>query len=64
MESTRPDHIDNNTMKQQSQSSELTGSLPASESSTNVSDSVATSEKSVPPAIDFMYEWIRKHSGK
>jgi len=64
MDSTRPDHIDNNTMKQQSQSSELTGSLPASESSTNVSDSVTTTEENLPPATDFMYEWIRKHSGK
>jgi len=54
-------------MKQQSQSSELTGSLVASESSTSTSfsESVATSDKSAPPpAIDFMYEWIRKHSGK
>ena len=58
MESTRPDHIDNNTMKHHSQSSELTGSLAASES-------VVSHEESVlPPAIDYMYEWIRKHSGK
>lgn len=58
MESTRPDHIDNNTMKPQSQSSELTGSLLASESAPNLKESVP------PPAIDYMYEWIRKHSGK
>jgi hypothetical protein len=39
--------------------------LVASESSTSFSESVATSDKSAPPpAIDFMYEWIRKHSGK
>jgi hypothetical protein len=71
MESTRPDHIDNNTMKQQSQSSELTGSLPASksvesqqESVTDFSKSVTTTQENLPPATDFMYNWIRKHSGK
>ena len=65
MESTRPDHIYNNTMKQQSQSSELTGSLLASKSVKSQQESVKSEHSEPPPpASDFMYEWIRKHSGK
>ena len=74
MESTRPDHIDNNTMKHHSQSSELTGSLAASESSTETGSvshkdhSNEFYEKELKRynvgAQDYMYEWIRSKSGK
>jgi hypothetical protein len=57
---TRPDHIDNNTMKHHSQSSELTGSLAASESAVLHEESLTTP----PPARDFMYNWIREKSGR
>jgi hypothetical protein len=55
---TRPDTNDN-TMKHHSQSSELTGSLAASESWQS-----KPSEATPPPASDFMYNWIRQKSGK
>jgi hypothetical protein len=69
MESTRPDHIDNNTMKHHSQSSELTGSLAASESLTHYPDhSNEFYEKELKRynvgAQDYMYNWIRSKSGK
>jgi hypothetical protein len=51
---TRPDTNDN-TMKHHSQSSELTGSLAASES---------WQSKPTDVARDFMYNWIREKSGK
>ena len=54
---TRPDTNDN-TMKHHSQSSELTGSLAASESWQS------KSTEATPPARDFMYNWIREKSGR
>jgi hypothetical protein len=48
-------------MKQQSQSNELTGSLVASDSSTNVT---TPQTETTPPARDFMYNWIREKSGR
>ena len=55
---TRPDTNDN-TMKHHSQSSELTGSLAASESWQS-----KPTEATPSPARDFMYNWIREKSGK
>jgi hypothetical protein len=54
----RPDTNDNNTMKHHSQSSELTGSLAASESWQS------KPTENPPRASDFMYNWIRQKSGK
>lgn len=69
MESTRPDHIDSNTMKHHSQSSELTGSLAASESLTHYPDHTAEFYEQELKRYnvgtrDFMYNWIREKSGK
>jgi hypothetical protein len=50
-------------MKQQSQSNELTGSLVASDSATNVI-TPQTETTTTPPARDFMYNWIREKSGR
>jgi hypothetical protein len=55
---SRPDTNDN-TMKHHSQSSELTGSLAASESWQS-----NPTENHTPPARDFMYNWIREKSGR
>jgi len=57
---TRPDDTNDNTMKHHSQSSELTGSLAASESW----QSTKPTQETTPPARDFMYNWIRQKSGK
>ena len=76
---TRPDTNDN-TMKHHSQSSELTGSLAASESLTHYPDhgkefyekelkryNAGTREWPIErekPEKDFMYNWILEKSGK
>jgi len=58
---TRPDTNDNDntTTNHHSQSSELTGSLAASESWQS-----KPTEEATPPARDYMYNWIRQKSGK
>ena len=65
---TRPDTNDN-TMKHHSQSSELTGSLAASESLTYYPDhGKEFYEKELKRynvgTQDYMYNWIREKSGK
>jgi ribosomal 30S subunit maturation factor RimM len=60
---------ENNEMKQRSQSSELTGSLVASESATHWQDHTTEFyEKELKRynvgAQDYMYKWIREKSGK